>query len=356
MYGKVDQYRDCLSPYAEIVAAFDQLVARGAPPDRIRRCIGATTEARILTRLIPSFRNLTTTPITASTPTASDDNTKEDEHENSPDDAILTLASERLIVAFRAFLRDFCCAKYPLILAIDDLQWGDDNSIRLLGEIVNDASITNFLFLGLYRDEIEYTFDVGRFQSLPHTNITDLPIGPLSVGDVDSLVGMIVETSNGDDASVSADLSYLVHRKTLGNPYFVVQFLEMLHSRQLLTYNYSAAKWEWTMSAIAETTNVSEGVVDILRARIGRLTPQLQRILIVASFLGFMVDTLLLEFLMQELGTMDHLRLPLTIRRRLPRVAIVSDKRRSRPSLPCRFLKPSKRPRKRAWWKWKQEE
>jgi predicted ATPase len=150
-----------------------------------------------------------------------------------------------------------------------------------------------------------------------------LPLGPLNASDVDRLVGLVLDTScsssrvhsslHGDDDSEdscsNSQLTHLVHRKTLGNPYFVVQFLEMLHSRELLTYNYVSMKWTWRMSDIVANTNVSANVVDVVTERIGRLSPQVQRILIVAAFLGFVVDVTLLEYLIQEFEVMDRLRL-----------------------------------------------
>ncbi|KAL3903153.1 MAG: hypothetical protein SGARI_005507, partial [Bacillariaceae sp.] len=79
----------------------------------------------------------------------------------------------------------------------------------------------------------------------------------------------------------------------------------MLHSRKLLTYNFATHKWDFTLSQIEETTNVSDNVLDVLKARIGELHKQVQAHLIVASYLGFMVDTALLEVLMDDLGTID---------------------------------------------------
>ena len=53
--GKFDQFHDYSAPYLEIVSAFDRL-AKLAPHDRIQRCL--KTEAKLLTRLIPSFQKI----------------------------------------------------------------------------------------------------------------------------------------------------------------------------------------------------------------------------------------------------------------------------------------------------------
>jgi predicted ATPase len=143
--GKCDQNQVFSSPYGEIVTAFDQLVTLAAPPERIQQCI--TTEARILTRLIPSFRRDLQLDTTTAVEKENVDSNPNDaggvskmSHDENPqgdynadhDDSVsgrsadgdnsLTLASERLIVAFRVFLREFCSPDHPIVLFIDDLQ------------------------------------------------------------------------------------------------------------------------------------------------------------------------------------------------------------------------------------------
>jgi len=135
--GKFEQYKDFSSPYSEIVTAFEQL-ATMAPPERIMECL--TTEARILGRLIPGFRKFLKqvdkqkasaegdmeTPaqiVKENTPNHHDQTVDDNsDSEDSERTIVLTMASERLIVAFQVFLREFCSAEHPIVLFADDLQ------------------------------------------------------------------------------------------------------------------------------------------------------------------------------------------------------------------------------------------
>jgi len=62
------------------------------------------------------------------------------------------------------------------------------------------------------------------------------------------------------------------------------------------------------MSAIALDTTVSNDVVDILRARIENLSPQVRQVLVLAAFVGFLVDVQLLEMLVESSDVMAGLK------------------------------------------------
>jgi len=183
--GKFDQYKDYNAPYSEIVSAFDGIisssssVAAGAVRreeeeeeqqqqkllrERVRACLA--TEARILTRLVPSFAGLfensdvvgggggdgaeeeetgekrrrqnqtkSKTPNNHSGGGTTGDCGGADDGSGGggdDDDAILTLAAERLVVAFRVFLREFCSPETPVVLFIDDLQVTTERLMGLL--------------------------------------------------------------------------------------------------------------------------------------------------------------------------------------------------------------------------------
>jgi len=306
--GKFDQFHDYSAPYLEIVSAFDRL-AKLAPRDRIQRCL--KTEAKLLTRLIPSFQKIVVQQQEDAIQNAGNADLDETPVAVDDNDTILTVASERLLVAFQVFLREFCSPQFPFVLFMDDLQWCDPNSAKMLGQIAADTSIQNFLFIGSYRDECTAPAILDLVLPTNHNHniaATDISINPLDPKEVGTLVGQIVEweRAEDDDATENMDHSLssfgnLIHRKTLGNPYYVVQYLQMLHSRQLLQYNPEKATWVWDHARIAATTEILENVVDILKARIDeRLSPHVQHVLIMAAYLGFVVDIRLLQVLKES--------------------------------------------------------
>lgn len=65
-------------------------------------------------------------------------------------------AQNRFNQVLREFIQVFAQPEHPLVLFLDDLQWADLASLKLLQALVQDASCRNLLLLGAYRDhEVE---------------------------------------------------------------------------------------------------------------------------------------------------------------------------------------------------------
>ncbi|MBD2774185.1 ATP-binding protein [Iningainema tapete] len=61
-------------------------------------------------------------------------------------------AQNRFNLVFQKFIKAICQPEHPLVLFIDDLQWADSASLKLLKTIMSDRHIQNLLIVGAYRD------------------------------------------------------------------------------------------------------------------------------------------------------------------------------------------------------------
>jgi histidine kinase len=86
-----------------------------------------TNEGRILPELVPSLSTL-----------RCDSSDVENAEDSSPS---VSFAMERLAVAFQSFLKAFCSPSCPLVLFVDDLQWADGNSMKVLSTLAVDHEI-----------------------------------------------------------------------------------------------------------------------------------------------------------------------------------------------------------------------
>eukprot|EP00984_Skeletonema_dohrnii_P002037 scaffold682_cov105-Skeletonema_dohrnii-CCMP3373.AAC.7 len=112
---------------------------------------------------------------------------------------------------------------------------------------------------------------------------TQIRIGNLSV---DYAIPLVAEALGmDDDDSKVKSLAETIHRKTVGNPFFMLMFLRSLYDEKLLQYNFGAMRWTWDEDAV-NSKIVTENVASVLVNKMSRLQEDTQSMLMVASCLG----------------------------------------------------------------------
>ncbi|KYF88326.1 protein kinase, partial [Sorangium cellulosum] len=198
---------------------------------------------------------------------------------------------------FHATLRRFvaACARkeHPMVLFLDDLQWADAGSLQLLEQLVTHAEAEHLLLVGAYRDnEVGPAHPLSLMLSDARKGgaaVTELVLAPLSAADVGALVAATVRAP----AEQVEPLARLVHEKTGGNPFFLIQFLIALHQERLLAFDADERAWRWDIAAIRDK-GFSDNVVDMMTGKLRRLSASTQDALKLAACLGssFTLDIL----------------------------------------------------------------
>ncbi len=116
-----------------------------------------------------------------------------------------------------------------------------------------------------------------------NVSITQIKIGNLGVDNVIPLVAEALGMDDDDDKVKS--LAETIHKKTGGNPFFVLIFLRSLYEEKLLQYNFGALKWTWD-DEVVNSKIVTENVASVLVNKMNRLQNATQMMLMVASCLG----------------------------------------------------------------------
>ena len=229
-------------------------------------------DASILTRVIPGLLQILKT-----------DNC------GSFDDAIgYREAHHRFKFAFRRFLRAVASVG-PIVLVLDDLQWADAASMELLDSLVSDRECKGLLIIGCYRDEKEYaatpylhTLESARDLDDNSFQFDQISIGNLGVSQVHELLVDLLSLSEPE----TSGLASCVHRKTLGNIFFVIQFVTMLEDSGLLVYNIGSLKWTFDVSVIQVSTEATDNVANLVTDKMKRLPTTIQRMLPIMACLG----------------------------------------------------------------------
>jgi len=186
---------------------------------------------------------------------------------------------------FLEFVRAVTSTDSPLVIFLDDLHRADPGSLKLLEFMATDPEVGRLLIVGSYRDN-----EVGEWHPLAETlervkrGGHPVPVVSLEPLDVPTIVRLLADLlgAGGEEAE---ELARVCHRKTNGNPFFLNQFLHSLHERDALRFDAASAAWKWRIGDI-ETMDITDNVVELMCAKIGRLSKEAQELLRVASCIG----------------------------------------------------------------------
>ncbi|MEH2446326.1 MAG: serine/threonine-protein kinase PknK [Nostoc sp.] len=200
-----------------------------------------------------------------------------------------TEAQNRFNLVFQKFIRACCSYEHPLVIFLDDLQWVDFATLRLIELILSDRAMQFLLLIGAYRDnEVTQIHPLlAMIEKLKQENvaINQITLAPLEQGAVAQLIAETLHTST----ELSTPLAELVWHKTNGNPYFTNEFLKTLYTEGLIVFNINQQHWEWDVAQI-KAKNITDNVVELMIGKLKQLPEETQRVLRLAACVGAEFD------------------------------------------------------------------
>ncbi|MEH2088321.1 trifunctional serine/threonine-protein kinase/ATP-binding protein/sensor histidine kinase [Nostoc sp.] len=144
-------------------------------------------------------------------------------------------AETRFNLLMQKFVQIFTSVEHPLVMFLDDLQWADSASLKLLQLLMSETG--HLLILGAYRDnEVSPVHPfILTVDEIVKTGavVNTIVLQPLSEPDINQLVA---DTLNCE-LLLAQPLTKLVYQKTHGNPFFATQFLKALNDDHLITFD-----------------------------------------------------------------------------------------------------------------------
>ncbi|MEG4986061.1 AAA family ATPase [Microcoleus sp. BR0-C5] len=200
-----------------------------------------------------------------------------------------TESQNRFNLVFQNFIQVFCQKEHPLVIFLDDLQWADSATLKLIQLIMTDENMQYLLMIGAYRDnEVSPTHPLMMtLDGLRKSGaiINQIILTPLEIEHINQI---LVDTLKCDFEAVKP-LGDLLRRKTNGNPFFVNQFLKTLYQENLLTFSVpqagSQGKWQWSIAQI-EAMDITENVVELMLAKLKKFAIATQQVLRLAACVG----------------------------------------------------------------------
>jgi predicted ATPase/serine phosphatase RsbU (regulator of sigma subunit) len=205
----------------------------------------------------------------------------------------------RFELVFRQFLQVFADEDHPLALFLDDLQWADAASLRLLRQLLTGGQCSHLLIIGAYRSNEASELHplllmLGELKKAA-VPVDEIVLKPL---DLEAVSALVAETLRLDAQTV-APLAAVLLRKTNGNPFFLQQFLTALAEQKVLRFDAATRRWNWDATGI-EAAMASDNVVDFLVARLRRLSDSGRQVLTLAACMGQEFDLATLSFIWQR--------------------------------------------------------
>ncbi|BCL39602.1 ATP-binding sensor histidine kinase [Nostoc sp. MS1] len=210
-----------------------------------------------------------------------------------------TASRNRFNLVLQKFLGVFAKKEHPLVIFLDDLQWVDSASLKLIELFIANIDSKYLLMIGAYRDnEVSSTHalmqTLDKIQSAG-ININKIIVQPLKLENVEELIADTLSCSMADSKS----LAELVFHKTDGNPFFLIQLLQALYTQEFLLFDYSNCCWQWNIAEI-QKVEITDNVVDLMVTKIEKLDSNVQEALKLAACIGNQFDLEVLSIVCEK--------------------------------------------------------
>lgn len=294
--GKFDQNHQSTQPYSAIIQVLNEL-CYAVDTEALKRqiSIDSSEKLEVLIDLIPYLQDITTSKSFATRSKAVDNDSISTTtlrkfgnflEETKISQCELNKQSTRFNEAIQTLLRLISIAlNAPFVMLIDDIQWADKNSLEVLQALLVSSDLGRILIVLASRpvkeDWLFFTQTDSLLKALgrPLINIRLESLTVLQVNDVASTIMEQNPTS-------TLHLAEIVHEKTKGNPFFVMQYMSLLERHELLCYSMKEYCWCWDEQEIQNQTDFTDNVAAVVLDHIQAMDEDTQRILQHASHLG----------------------------------------------------------------------
>jgi DNA-binding winged helix-turn-helix (wHTH) protein/predicted ATPase len=169
----------------------------------------------------------------------------------------------------------------PLVVVLEDLHWADPSSIGLLAYLARRRQPGRLLVLGTYRPaELQFTSEqlmAMKQELLVHGECQELPLDFLTT---EAIAEYVTTRLPG----APADLAVQMHRRTDGNPLFVVNVIDYLLARGALVED--RGQWHLGENIQEAELEVPDSLKKMIERQLDRLSDDDRRLLEAASVAG----------------------------------------------------------------------
>ncbi|MEG3872469.1 AAA family ATPase [Microcoleus sp. Z1_B5] len=211
-----------------------------------------------------------------------------------------TAAQNRFNLLFQKFTKVFTSLEHPFVMFLDDLQWADSASLKLMQVLMGDTG--HLLLIGAYRDNEVHPahplmLTLSEIQKTPAT-INRITLAALNKVTVNQLVADTLKCTE----SLAWTLSGLIYQKTQGNPFFATQFIKALNQDELIYFNWEEGCWQCDIAQVNQLV-FTDDIVSFMALQLEKLPTSTQQVLQLAACIGNQFDLATLAMVSEQSQT-----------------------------------------------------
>ena len=183
---------------------------------------------------------------------------------------------------------DAITTESPLIVVVEDLHWSDYSTLDLISYLARRRDPARLMVIGTYRP-VDVTLGEHPLKSVKrelqaHGLCQELPLSFLSEEAVAQFLGVRFPGHH-----FPRRLARLVHRRSEGNPLFMVHLADYLADEGIIAD--SAEGWQLRSGAGESESGIPESIRQLIEKQIDRLDPEERMVLEGASVVGMECST-----------------------------------------------------------------
>jgi histidine kinase len=231
-------------------------------------------------------------------------------------------SQNRFHLVFKDFINVFTQPAHPLVIFLDDLQWIDSASVKLIQMLMTAPDSQYLLLIGAYRsNEVSATHPL--MLALEELNSTDTIINHISLSSLDlTHINQLIADTLNSNPETTLSLAELVNNKTRGNSFFIKELLKFIYENKLINFDFISTspeqqnaqatsdfsffkgelrvssggkgtvqgRWHWSLEQI-QATPITDNVVELMVAKMQKLSESSQQLLKFAACIGNQFDS-----------------------------------------------------------------
>jgi diguanylate cyclase (GGDEF)-like protein len=189
----------------------------------------------------------------------------------------------RFLITAAHFICNLVRENQVCILFLDDLQWADEGSLRLLEHIGTHIKTSNLLILGTYRsNEVDEQHALTRIKKKAENkegSLTDIQISPLSQDRVLNMVANLLK----EKSDQVHDFAKYLFDKAGGNPFFTITLLKEIVEQHAIVWEQGVCRVDQKK---INRLHLPDNIIDMMLLRTKAISEDLEHLLKISAVIG----------------------------------------------------------------------